>query len=98
MATIRKRKDKYQALVRLSNHPTISRTFMLKSDAKNWARETEIKIEKGLLSSGYDKADESLGQILERYLAEISPRKRGHAIFLLSNYHNLILSYNQIPT
>ena len=46
VAQFNKRKDKYQALVRLSNHPTVSKTFTLRSDARTWARETEIQIQK----------------------------------------------------
>ena len=84
MSTIRKKtykdKTKYQALIRLSNHPTISKTFNLKSHALAWARETEIQIEKGLLTTGYDKAEETLGEFLERYLSEVTPGKRGHKV------------------
>ena len=84
MSTIRKKiykdKTRYQALIRLSNHPTISKTFSLKSHAVQWARETEIQIEKGLLSAGYDKAEETLGQILERYLSEITSKKKSSEV------------------
>jgi len=84
MGTIRKKiykdKTRYQALIRLSNHPTISKTFSLKSHAVQWARETEIQIEKGLLSAGYDKAEETLGEILERYLSEITSKKKSSEV------------------
>ena len=84
MSTIRKKiykdKTRYQALIRLSNHPTISKTFSLKSHAVQWARETEIQIQKGLLSAGYDKAEETLGQILERYLSEITSKKKSSEV------------------
>ncbi len=84
MSTIRKKtykdKTKYQALIRLSNHPTISKTFSLKSHAVQWARETEIQIEKGLLTTSYDKAEETLGEVLKRYLSEVTPSKRGHKV------------------
>ena len=60
MATIRKRTNKetikYQALVRVSNHPTIARTFNLKSHAQTWAREIEINKEKGLLTTCFDRS------------------------------------------
>ena len=76
MATIRKRKDKYQALVRLSNHPTVSKTFTLKSDARTWARETEIQIQKGNFDTAYIPIKETLREVLERYLKEVTPKKK----------------------
>ena len=80
MATIRKRVNettiKYQARVRVSNHPTITKTFNLRSHAIQWARETEIQIEKGDLNSGYKPTKETLADALERYLKEITPRKK----------------------
>ena len=76
MATIRKRKDKYQALVRLSSHPTVSKTFTLKSDARTWARETEIQIQKGNFDTAYKPIKETLRGILERYLIEVTPKKK----------------------
>ena len=80
MATITKRKTKWQARIRLSNTPTITKTFNLKSHALAWARETEIQIEKGLLTTGYDKAEETLREVLKRYLSEVTPNKRGHKV------------------
>jgi hypothetical protein len=63
MATITRKQSKdiikWQARIRLSNYPTITKTFNLKSHALAWARETEIQIEKGLLTTGYDKAEEA---------------------------------------
>ena len=75
MATIRK-KDRYQALVRLSNHPTVSKTFTLRSDARTWARETEIQIQKGKFDTVYKPIKETLTEVLERYLKEVTPKKR----------------------
>ena len=45
-----------------------------------WARETEIQIEKGLLTTGYDKAEDNLRVVLERYLSEVTPSKKGHKV------------------
>ena len=80
MATITKRKTKWQVRIRLSNTPTITKTFNLKSHALAWARETEIQIEKGLLTAGYDKAEETLGEVLERYLSEITSKKKSSVV------------------
>ena len=78
----KKTKDiiKWQARIRLSNHSPITKTFNMKSHALAWARETEIQIEKGLLTTGYDKAEETLGEVLERYLSEITPSKKGQKV------------------
>jgi len=80
MASIIKRQNKWQVRIRLSNYPTVTKTFNKKSHALQWARETEIQIEKGLLTTGYDKAEETLGEVLERYLSEVTPSKRGHEV------------------
>ena len=62
MASIRKRINqgtvKFQARIRVSNHPTMTKTFKLRSQAVQWAKETEIQIEKGLLTAGYDKVED----------------------------------------
>ena len=84
MATITKRQSKdtikWQARIRLSNNPPITKTFNLKSHAQTWAREIEINIEKGLLTTGYDRSEKTLGEVLERYLAEVTPTKRGNKV------------------
>lgn len=49
MASIRKRNNRWEARVRRSGQPTQTKTFTLKSDAQQWAREAEIALEKGEL-------------------------------------------------
>ena len=96
MATItkRQRKDKikWQVRIRVSNNPPITKTLKLKSHAQAWAREIEIKIEKGLLTTGYDRSEETLGQVLERYLAEVTPKKRGQKVekYRIKNSNNIL--------
>tara|TARA_A100001037_G_scaffold32100_1_gene25235 strand:+ start:13461 stop:14441 length:981 start_codon:yes stop_codon:yes gene_type:complete len=80
MASITKRQNKWQVRIRLSNYPTVTKTFNKKSHALQWARETEIQIEKGLLTTGYDKAEDNLRVVLERYLSEVTPSKKGHKV------------------
>ena len=84
MSTIRKKtnkdKTRYQALIRLSNHPTVSKTFNLKSYAIAWARETEIQIEKGVVGTNLEELNKTVFDLLERYLTEITPKKRGHKV------------------
>jgi integrase len=84
LATIRKRKNKdttrYQALVRLTGHPTITKTFTLKADAERWARVTEIKIENGDLGVVAKPTNETLGEVLEKYLHQITPKKKSSEV------------------
>jgi hypothetical protein len=44
MATIRKHYGSWQALIRISGHPHMSKSFSKHGDAKRWAIETELKI------------------------------------------------------
>ena len=68
MSTIGKKvynvKTIFQGLARISNHPTMSKTFTLKSHAAQWAKEKEIQIQKGALNSGYKPTKETLGEVL----------------------------------
>jgi len=46
MATIRKRGDKYQVQVRRKGHPPLSRSFIQRKDALEWARMMEVKVDR----------------------------------------------------
>ena len=49
MATIRQQDNgKWQAIVRKKGHKQKSKTFLLKSDAEKWARQTEVDLERGV--------------------------------------------------
>ena len=72
MATIQKRGDKYRAIVRKRGY-TQTATFTRRRDAEAWAREVEVAIENGTLEA-YDKL--SFGDVLRRYLAEVTPTKK----------------------
>lgn len=85
MASIRKKINqetiKFQARIRGSNHPTMTKTFKLRSQAIQWAKETEIQIEKGTLGVDLKELDKTrLSDLVERYLNEITPRKRGRDV------------------
>mgnify|MGYP000256235248 FL=1 len=51
MATFRKRRHKWQVLIRKKDSPFITKSFMTKEAAQEWARETEVNIEKGLYAN-----------------------------------------------
>lgn len=74
MASIRKRNGKWQAQVRRHGASSITRSFILKADAQAWARKMESDIEAGRLPER--KLTGTLGDLLIRYRAEVTPSKR----------------------
>ena len=44
MATIRKMRNKWQGMIRVNGHPTITKTFKSKTDATRWANLIEVKL------------------------------------------------------
>ena len=76
MASIRRRKDKYQSQVRL-NGVKICRTFNNLKDAKKWSTHQENKINLGNELETLDKSL-LLSDLLKRYLKEITPQKKGY--------------------
>ena len=58
----------------------IIKLFTLTSDAEKGARDTELKIEKGVFDVGFDRSNETLGDILERYLREVTHKKKGRSV------------------
>jgi integrase len=79
MATIRKRGQRWHAQVRLSGHPALTKSFILRADAEAWARQQEVRIEQGdIVSIRRDLSRTTLRELLVRYRDEVSPTKRSH--------------------
>ena len=77
MASIRRRKHRWQAQVRRRGHPPITRSFGHRADAEAWARNVESSIDRhGLTMSRRQLQALTLGQLLRRYLEEVTPRKK----------------------
>ena len=74
MASIRRRNGKYQVQVRIGKY-SISKSFPLLSDAKEWARNQEIEAS-GRLFLGRQYQPKNFSEILTRYAKEITPLKR----------------------
>jgi integrase len=80
MATIRERVDSdgqkhFHVQIRLRGYPPQTKSFTRKTDAKQWAVDTEAAIRKGdILSTEADRT--TLGEALGRYLREVSPKKK----------------------
>ena len=88
MGTIRKRIGKrgirWETRARKSSYPTLTKTFSNKSDAQKWSIETERAIDLGSLdllcfATGACLIH-TLGDLLERYLLEISTEKKGYSV------------------
>jgi len=81
MASILKRGEfSYQAVIRRRGFPSQTKTFNTKAEAQRWARMVERDMDRGAWrdSSAADKS--TLSDVLSRYLAEVTPAKKGASI------------------
>jgi hypothetical protein len=77
MATFRKRGPyQWQVLVRKKGHPTQSKTFETRAAAKQWTREVEHEMDRGIFVSRVEAESTTLRELLERYLEEVTPLKK----------------------
>lgn len=77
MATIRKLRGKWQAMVRRKGLAPRSKSFDKRTDAEKWARDLEAQVDvAGFVADTRLAEQTTLGQILSRYRAEITPMKR----------------------
>lgn len=77
MASIRQRDGRWQARVTRKGYPQQVKTFSSRGEAARWARLTEAAIDQGG-HSGPSSVDRwPLSDVMERYLAEVTPTKRG---------------------
>jgi integrase len=77
MASIRQRGSKWQARVIRKGFPDEVRSFDTKQEAQKWARVIETSIDKGIHHSLGSAKDVLLFDVLERYVCEVTPTKRG---------------------
>jgi integrase len=76
MATLRNRKNKWQARVRRGGQPDVTRTFFTKQDAEKWARSVETEIDRGTYINA-DYAQKTLFKdLIQQYLKEVTPTLR----------------------
>jgi integrase len=75
MATFRKRNDKWQARVQRSGQTSIAKSFNTKADAIKWSRNIESQLDLGTLAP--KQTTPRLRPMLERYVAEVTPTKKG---------------------
>lgn len=77
MASFRQRGGKWQARVIREGYPDQTKTFETKVDAERWARSLETEIDKGQFVSVNEAQRTTLGDVIERYLVEVTPTMKG---------------------
>jgi len=67
----------YQAFIRRKGYPAVTKTFETKRDAEAWAKVTESEMVRGVYICRTEAERTTLGELLERYLSEVTPKKKG---------------------
>ena len=79
MATIRKRRDKWQVQVRRLGLRPISKSFLILKDAEAWARHMEVQADRRDLPPDRKALERvTLGELVERYRTTVSVKKRSY--------------------
>ena len=71
-----KRGVRWKAVIRRRGYPTTSQNFSRKTDAEKWARGIEAKIEAGKFRDESQARRHTVGDLIDRYIAEIIPQKK----------------------
>jgi dsDNA-binding SOS-regulon protein len=77
MASIRQRSGTWQARVRRKGYPDEVASFKTKTEAQAWARSIESAMDHGAHQSNQSAKDILLADVLQRYMNEVTPSKRG---------------------
>ena len=78
MASFRKRgSGGWQAQVRRKGYPPQSKSFSTKAAAAQWVRSIEVEMDQGLFVSRNEADTTTVAELLNRYLQEYTPHKRG---------------------
>ena len=77
MATIRKRRGKWQVQIRRKGQSSVSKSFNVLRDAQAWARQIEIQADRSDLPADPKALERiTLRELVSRYRDTVSPRKR----------------------
>jgi integrase len=77
MASFRKLgSGKWQCIVRRKGHSPVTKTFTSKADGDKWARHLEAEIDRGSYVPRSFAENTTIGLLIDRYIAEVSPLKR----------------------
>lgn len=77
MASFRQHGNGWQGRIRRRGYPDITKTFETKADAEKWARALESEIDKGEFASVNEAQRTTLGDVIARYLVEVTPTMKG---------------------
>jgi integrase len=77
MASIRQRAGTWQVRVLRKGFPAEARSFETRSECVKWAREIESNMDRGCHQTQLDADQLLLHGILQRYMEEVSPTKKG---------------------
>lgn len=77
MASFRQHGNGWQGRIRRRGYPDITKTLETKADAEKWARSLESEIDKGQFASINEAQRNTLGDLIARYLAEVTPTMKG---------------------
>ena len=95
MPTLRKHYGSWQSIVRIQGHPTLTKSFKSRTDAKRWGVETELKLRRedaGISKIKFPKFED----VARRYVEEVSIHKRSHRderYTILGLFHEAWSSY-----
>jgi integrase len=77
MASIRFRSNKWQARISRKGEQSLVKTFQSKEDAERWARSVEVEWDRGTYANTHQAQKTTFGELIERYLREVTPTMRG---------------------
>lgn len=77
MATFRKHGRGWQVRVRRRGYPDEVKSFPSKAEAERWARAIEGEMDRGEFVSRTEAEQTTFGEIIQRYMENITPKKRG---------------------
>jgi len=76
MASIRFRSHKWQARISRKGEQSLVKTFQSREDAERWARSIEVEWDKGTYQNTHQAQKTTFGELIERYLREVTPTLR----------------------
>jgi hypothetical protein len=77
MAAFEKRGQYWRAKIRRKGFPDQSRSFDTRAEAEMWARAIESEMDRGLYVDRTEAEKNLLSDLIDRYLREVTPSKRG---------------------
>ncbi len=84
MANFRKRgPSQWQAQVRVHGYPSQTRTCNTRAAAERWAKLTEVEMTQGTFVSRAEAESTTLRELLERYVTDVSPTKKGAVLEII---------------